>query len=249
MSTRWLTHVRKHSRAKGSAKFLLFALADYANDEGVCWPSVATLADYITVSERQCQRLLTQLEELGELVVERGAGRSHASIYRLKGDTHVTDSDNAEAVKGDTHVTDSEEKVTSMTLKGDTHVTRSVKNRTAVVASSPVPAPPAPPAETAPAAATEPKAPEPRDPWIADYETIWGMVVPSPYVAAQIDEWKARVPQSTWQHALQESLKANARNWRYLGRILERLERDGPPTPVTVPTPGPDLSFSLENLQ
>ena len=118
-----------------------------------------------------------------------------------------------------------------------------------VVASSPVPAPPAPPAETAPAAATEPKAPEPRDPWITDYETIWGMVVPSPYVAAQIDEWKARVPQSAWQHALQESLKANARNWRYLGRILERLERDGPPTPVTVPTPGPDLSFSLENLQ
>ena len=121
---------------------------------------------------------------------------------------------------------------------------RTKERKKVVVASQLAPTP-----ETAPAAATESTAPEPRDPWVTDYETIWGMVVPSSYVAAQIDEWKGRVPQSVWQYALQESLKANARNWRYLSRILERLERDGLPVAVNVVVPGPDLSFTLEQLQ
>lgn len=47
-----------------NAKFVLMALADWADDNGInCYPSVYELSEYMTCSERTVQRLLRELEE------------------------------------------------------------------------------------------------------------------------------------------------------------------------------------------
>lgn len=46
-------------------KFVLLALADYANLEGICFPSQATLGDKVDLSERSIRTALGELEALG----------------------------------------------------------------------------------------------------------------------------------------------------------------------------------------
>src|SRR5574344_1823884 len=47
-----------------NAKFVLMALADWADDNGInCYPSVYELSEYMTCSERTVQRLLRELED------------------------------------------------------------------------------------------------------------------------------------------------------------------------------------------
>ena len=50
-------------------KLVLMALADAANDQGTCWPSVATIAAKVGVSTRTVQRVIQTLirRELLEL--------------------------------------------------------------------------------------------------------------------------------------------------------------------------------------
>ena len=73
MSMRMIDAVRQHSRAKGTALNVLVFLAWYANDDGIAWPSQATLAEDANVTERRIRDALTQLVALGEIVrVVRG---------------------------------------------------------------------------------------------------------------------------------------------------------------------------------
>ena len=72
------------------------------------------------------------------------------------------------------------------------------------------------------------------------------MMVASPYIAEQITDWQSRVTFPAWQHALRESTRANARNWRYLSRVLERLERDGYQEPQATPTATTTIDIDLE---
>ena len=48
-------------------KFVLVALADHADSEGICWPSVALLRKKTGLSRRQIQRHLKALRESGEI--------------------------------------------------------------------------------------------------------------------------------------------------------------------------------------
>lgn len=57
-------------------KAVLISLADNANDEGVCWPSVARIAERTCLSERAVRTSLRKLEELGILVSHQRSGRS-----------------------------------------------------------------------------------------------------------------------------------------------------------------------------
>lgn len=69
-------------------KFVLLALADYANDDGYCWPSVPRIAKRTLVSDRQAIRILQSLEAKGIVsIVERGNGRGQPSIYRINAAT------------------------------------------------------------------------------------------------------------------------------------------------------------------
>jgi hypothetical protein len=66
-----------------SVKAVLMSLADQANDEGVCWPGVGSLALRTCLSERTVQRSVRTLEGLKLLSCEMGAARNGQNRYTL----------------------------------------------------------------------------------------------------------------------------------------------------------------------
>lgn len=62
-------------------KAVLVSMADNANDEGVCWPSVAKIAQRTCLSERAVQNAVSWLLANGYLRVSDRAGRS--SVYQI----------------------------------------------------------------------------------------------------------------------------------------------------------------------
>lgn len=76
-----MTEVWKSAPYKQSDLLILLALADSANDEGVCWPSVATLARRGRVKDRQVRKVLSRLEDDGWLRRAERAGRS--TVYTV----------------------------------------------------------------------------------------------------------------------------------------------------------------------
>ena len=232
MSIKWSGMVWHNSQQTGSGLLVLLAIADHANDDGICWPSVARLARMARVSERQCQRLISQLVNAGELAVERGGhGPKSTTVYRMlpvlaenKGDIQGIKGD-IQRAKGD------------IAMSPEPSIEPSIEAAEAR-ASEPTPEP------KAPAAAA--KSETTRDAWIIEYENVWGMMVASPYIAEQITDWQSRVTFPAWQHALRESTRANARNWRYLSRVLERLERDGYQEPQATASATTTIDLDLE---
>ena len=57
-------------------KLVIISLADQANDEGVCWPSVASLTRRTCLSERAVRNALRDLEDGGYLKTHAREGRS-----------------------------------------------------------------------------------------------------------------------------------------------------------------------------
>jgi hypothetical protein len=79
-------------------KLVLMALADAADDHGVCWPSVTTLARKCSVSPRTVQRMLKVLDEQELLVAESrhrqsGARSSNRYLLQLTGGDNLSPSD------------------------------------------------------------------------------------------------------------------------------------------------------------
>lgn len=56
-------------------KAVLISLADNANDQGVCWPSIATISERTCFSERAVQNAIKWLESTGALQADRSNGR------------------------------------------------------------------------------------------------------------------------------------------------------------------------------
>jgi DNA-binding MarR family transcriptional regulator len=54
-----------------SMKLVLMALADIANDEGICWPSVRLLARKCSLSDRTVRGIIADLEAKGFIRIER----------------------------------------------------------------------------------------------------------------------------------------------------------------------------------
>jgi len=83
VSVEHLAVVLHHSRAKGTAKLVLLGIANHQGDGGA-WPSVATLARYANVTERNVQKALAYLVSVGELVVyaQQGGTRDQADHRR-----------------------------------------------------------------------------------------------------------------------------------------------------------------------
>lgn len=64
MSIKIMTNVWEHSPYKGTKLLVLLALADYANHEGMCFPSYDTIADKARISRRYA------IDLVGELISE-----------------------------------------------------------------------------------------------------------------------------------------------------------------------------------
>lgn len=71
---------------RAPARLALMLIADYADEDHICWPSIATMSLEMGCSERTVQRVITVLVEHGLLEVERrhaANGRQQSNRYRL----------------------------------------------------------------------------------------------------------------------------------------------------------------------
>jgi predicted DNA-binding protein (MmcQ/YjbR family) len=98
MSVRWISRVWEESPYEGRRLLLHLALADFASDEGTCFPSQRTLALKARTTEQWVSTSIRQMVKDGLLeVVARGNGRGNASTYRLlKGQTQFGENDKGE---------------------------------------------------------------------------------------------------------------------------------------------------------
>jgi hypothetical protein len=75
-------------------KLVLMALADIADDQGICWPSHRTLALKCSLADRTVRRMLILLQAQQLLLVEsrvRKDGSRASNCYRLAIDAHPPD--------------------------------------------------------------------------------------------------------------------------------------------------------------
>lgn len=59
-----------------SHKLVFLAICDHANDDGVCWPSMARIAKKCCLSDRQTRRIVRILEKRGLLLTQQSEGHS-----------------------------------------------------------------------------------------------------------------------------------------------------------------------------
>lgn len=135
MSNEAQNWVRQNSQTMGTARTILMILADMASSHPghanqVAWPSVATIANEISRSERTVQRAIRQAEALGEIrrVVpdQLWKGRQDRTpnayeFLELHGVTSVTPRRSSRGDRSDGHG------VTSVTPRGDTGVTQTIR--------------------------------------------------------------------------------------------------------------------------
>jgi hypothetical protein len=69
---------------QGSDLLVLLALADWANDDGVCWPSIPRLAAKARVSVRTAQYTIGRLVSRGYVRVDPGGGRRLPNRYTVQ---------------------------------------------------------------------------------------------------------------------------------------------------------------------
>lgn len=89
MSVRWISFVWESSPYEGRRLLLHLALADFANDDGSCFPSQKTLALKARTTETWVSASVRQMINDGLLeIIEKGNGRGNRTIYQLhKGTT------------------------------------------------------------------------------------------------------------------------------------------------------------------
>ncbi len=83
MSNAMLTAVRTFQTSP-SAKAVLVAMADYSDDSGRCWPSLARLSEFTCLCERAVRNAIKDLEKLGVLTCERASGMTTHYVIRAE---------------------------------------------------------------------------------------------------------------------------------------------------------------------
>lgn len=62
-------------------RLIMLALADHADDEGRCYPSIARLCQRTGLGERAVQSNIRKLQDMGHLRIVAGGGRSRPNLY------------------------------------------------------------------------------------------------------------------------------------------------------------------------
>lgn len=78
-----MTLVWECSQHKGSELLVLLALADFADDEGVCWPSIPTLSKKSRLGQRQTYYIISDLLASGELMMISTGGGRRSNKYQV----------------------------------------------------------------------------------------------------------------------------------------------------------------------
>jgi nitric oxide synthase oxygenase domain/subunit len=84
MAIKIMTAVWENAPYQGCTLLTLLALADYANEQGFCWPAITTLAHKSRQSERNTQRCIQQLINDGFLSVKERTQQSSVYIINVK---------------------------------------------------------------------------------------------------------------------------------------------------------------------
>ena len=70
MSILWIGWAYKQPTGSVSAKAILIKIADNANDDGIAWPSIKTIAQQVELSPRAVQTNIRKLVETGLVRIE-----------------------------------------------------------------------------------------------------------------------------------------------------------------------------------
>lgn len=84
MSIKIMSRIWEGGPAAQADRFIMLALADYANDAGECWPSIRGIATKVCMSERGVQVAIRRLEVAGWLEIQTGNGRKGCNQYVIK---------------------------------------------------------------------------------------------------------------------------------------------------------------------
>ena len=84
MSIKIMSLVWEKGPENQTERFVLLALADFANDAGECWPSVAGICSKVCMSERGVQTAIRRLEAAGWVSIDTGKGRKNCNVYTVK---------------------------------------------------------------------------------------------------------------------------------------------------------------------
>jgi hypothetical protein len=76
-----MTAVWDHSPYDGGELLVLLALADWADDQGKCWPSIGAIAQKARLTERHVYNILRAMRVDGVITAEPGGGRGRRSVY------------------------------------------------------------------------------------------------------------------------------------------------------------------------
>lgn len=72
------------SEYRNEKRLVLLALADWANDDGVCWPKMPAIAEKAGITERGASGIMRQLVRDGVVeILDEGGGRGHSRRYRI----------------------------------------------------------------------------------------------------------------------------------------------------------------------
>jgi hypothetical protein len=79
--------VWKHSKFRGKKLLVLLALAEWANDQGVCWPSLPMIAEKARITERGAARIVQCFVAMGVLeILQGGVGSGNVRRYQIYGE-------------------------------------------------------------------------------------------------------------------------------------------------------------------
>lgn len=83
MSIKIMSLIWERGPQRQADRFVLLALADFANDDGECFPAVTTVARKTCMSVRGVQQIMRRLEADGWLKTRLNAGRGGSNIYAI----------------------------------------------------------------------------------------------------------------------------------------------------------------------
>lgn len=83
MSVRVMSLVWEDESLSATDKIVMLSLADHADDEGYCYPSISRLTRRTGLAERTVQNAVKRLKSDGKLHVNLNAGRGHSNLYRV----------------------------------------------------------------------------------------------------------------------------------------------------------------------
>lgn len=83
MSHKTSLRVWEHSQTQRAARCLMLALADFANDDGICWPGTVVLSKKINETPDYTDIIIKKCIDLGELAKHAGRGRGHPSRFAI----------------------------------------------------------------------------------------------------------------------------------------------------------------------